>query len=280
LPIPPSAIPQIMQQVIVSSGQAGSTGLSFYFADVFIHMNGTSTGTSVSTANLATGTAIAANYYDWDEAAAQETFAAGQVSLPATVSVRNGSTYPAGTATQSIAYDHSAGTSLSRIMFYGYEFPSPSTIVVISGYITFAVPNQSPFGSLFDYVVAQPENTGTYAALQLQSGNAGLSCGNIYAVNIEAGNPTTHSSCITITPGSTYYYSFKVDWSSNKLASLNIYTTAFSLVGSVTEALSNADTLDNILIGNNEDGTASGSTSYFQDTMIDYTNHVFPNLPH
>lgn len=66
-------------------------------------------------------------------------------------------------------------------------------------------------------------------------------------------------------------------------AEMNVYTTTgdvFTQMGStVAVAMGSTDSTSVVNFGNNEGGTFAG-TIYFQNWMVDYTNHTFPNLPH
>ena len=66
-------------------------------------------------------------------------------------------------------------------------------------------------------------------------------------------------------------------------AEMNVYTTAgdvFTPLGTTaTVALGAVDSTSVVNFGNNEGGLFAG-TIYFQNWMVDYTNHTFPNLPH
>lgn len=61
------------------------------------------------------------------------------------------------------------------------------------------------------------------------------------------------------------------------LATLYVYTPSGALIGSpVAVAEPSGNTLNDVLIGNNESGNNSGTTTYFQNLMFDWTNHANP----
>ncbi|HTF62396.1 MAG TPA: Ig-like domain-containing protein, partial [Edaphobacter sp.] len=63
----------------------------------------------------------------------------------------------------------------------------------------------------------------------------------------------------------------------------NVYSTsgtAFTQVGStMAVSMGGKDVLGSIRLGNGENGAFAG-TYDFQNIMVDYTNHIWPNLPH
>lgn len=257
--------------------------LSFYPVDTFVNMNGQSVGTAVSIANLKAATDGSSN--TWSKAGAvYETFGASQVgTLPATVTVNGGPTHTCGFATQSLALNESGNQNNSA-----WSILTPASghnIIVVSGWVANLPPNQGGNGSLWD-LVKLDTGAGAEAIIQLVSGtDQPQSNCKAYGIEIEkTSGGTGHSPCITVSPGGTYFYSFKVDFSSNSLASLNLYTTngaVFTQVGStVTTTLGTTGNITIIFYGNVEFGTAPGNTMYFQNMMIDYTNLAYPNLPH
>jgi hypothetical protein len=63
----------------------------------------------------------------------------------------------------------------------------------------------------------------------------------------------------------------------------NVYTTSgttFTQVGpTMVVSMGGSDKLGVVYLGNNEYGAYAGSYS-LQNIMVDYTNHIWPNLPH
>ena len=130
------------------------------------------------------------------------------------------------------------------------------------------------------YVSDTGSSPAGFVVMQLDNGN----CGGVadYGMDLEAnpGGTSTHSPCITVTPGITYQYSMLVD-EIGGTAKLNIY-----IAGTCTQVGSTATvsqiTGNNIAFwryGNAEAGTATGS-NVFQNSMVDWTSHTFPNCPH
>lgn len=66
-------------------------------------------------------------------------------------------------------------------------------------------------------------------------------------------------------------------------AEMNVYSTSgatFTQVGTtVSVAMDSTDTISEFHLGNDEGGQFPG-VIYFQNWMVDYTNHRFPNVPH
>ena len=275
---------QIMQQTI---GTTPPPNLAFYAQDILINMNGTSTGTAVTTANLATGTQ--GTNTTWSTASAQETFAVSQVVMPANVTV-NSVLFSANVATQSLAYNLTTAVTASK-----KSIPGSHSTVTTSGWFL-GPPSCGACGTLYDLSYAAGTNIPIASALQITPGT-GATCGQ-YAVRIEATHTAAHSGCINISASSLYFWSMYTNMSAAgtcqpgsvaaPCAELSIYTTSgavFTQVGStVSVALNTAgtsDTLSYVNYGQSETQTAS-ATMYFQNMMINYSNAVEgqPNVPH
>lgn len=331
--------------------------LTFFPVDVFVTMNGTSPGTTVTASRLAAGTEIAANYLGWSQATAAQTFAASKVALPARVSVNRGTAHGCGYATQALAQNGAASFNTSRM-----AFPGTAQNVTTSGWVVNLPPNQVSRGGYYDMVL----NVGTHvpytATLQLDSGTNDPAC-PAYCLEIESsGGATIHSRGNTaIAPGGTIFFSMNTNWTSTgscasqtvtkatwtsgiatitmssniinigsavtvsgvspsryngtyKVAAATgttiryalktnpgtyisggkavlpapctrarVYATSgtkFTQLGStMAVSMDGADALGSVYLGNNENGAFSG-TYYLQNIMVDYTKHVWPNLPH
>lgn len=265
--------------VILFSVPTWATCPSFSPVDQFVTMNGQTVGSAVTTTNLAAGTE---GMSSWSRASSHETFGPSQVAMPAAVTVNGGVTHDCGFATQSIALDDAGNQNNGG--FSNLTPASGHSVMVVSGWISNLPPNQGSSGSLWD-LVKLDTGGGSEAIVQLVSGtDQPQSNCSAYGIEIErTAGGTAHSACITVSPGGTYFFSFKVDFSATALASLSLYTTngaVFTQVGStVTRTLGATGTISTIFVGNAEFGTAPGVTTYFQNIMVDWTNHVFPNVP-
>jgi len=263
---------------------------NFYPVDLFLNMNGMPLGSSVTTTSLGAGTEISANYGGWYAASPSQTFGPSQVAMPAGVTVNGGATHSCTYATQSLAHAATGNFTVSSI---NMENKTP-TQLVIGGWIINTPPNQGTHGYLFD--LAQTVGNHSYAAtIQVDSGTNQVQACSTYAIEIESsGGKTVHSPCNTaIVPGGTYFVQMHVNYTAvgscnfgtvvAPCAELNVYSTSgstFTQVGStVAVALGGTDNTAGISLGNNEQGTFTG-TIYFQNWMVDYTHSQFPNLPH
>jgi len=259
---------------------------AFYPVDVFVNMNGAAPGTKVTDANLAAGTEIAANYSGWDPASAFQTFGVSQVAMPAGITINGGATHGCGYVTQSLAHNAAGNFSTSSLNLEN------KTNVVIGGWIVNLPPNQGMTGEYFD-MAQTVGNLGYSATIQLDSGTNEPAC-TAYGLEIESsGGATTHSACNSlVVPGGTYFVQMHVNYSAvgkcfgaaaAPCAEMNVYTTAgdvFTALGTTASvALGAVDSTSVVNFGNNEGGMFAG-TIYFQNWMVDYTNHTFPNLPH
>jgi hypothetical protein len=274
-----------IQQLLISQGSAS---LSLGSVDVFIDGNGTATGTTVTSTNL--GTATHGTYVGWElNGTVPMTFHAGQVSgLPGSVTVIGGSTYPASYATQSLAYDHSAGGG-STIQI---DIPDGHPVCASAGWITLTEPT-----SLFQIYddLGLFGGTGKYTMFQVNNGVP-------YFGNIESdGDGTLHSGEITdLLPPQRVWMSLwesstpvddpaclptddHPDWTSPcPLARLNLYSAGAgnaigTQIGSTVAVKLNA-AIGNCAysrIGNNEFSTSS-TTELFGPLVYQWTNPVFP----
>ncbi|HEY7390791.1 MAG TPA: hypothetical protein VH640_19910, partial [Bryobacteraceae bacterium] len=67
------------------------------------------------------------------------------------------------------------------------------------------------------------------------------------------------------------------------VAKLAMYdpSNGFAQVGTtLTVAQTKGGSFGELWIGNAETGKSPGNTTYFEDAMLDWTNHIFPNYPH
>ena len=187
------------------------------------------------------------------------------------VSIRSGSTYGAGAwNNDSLAFDSTKTLNTSSLSLPGNITSVSALFCAVMGM------SASPYANLFDMFVIE-DLGGYYAVLpQLMTSCGGIS-GN-FGVNIEgksSAGATVHSSCIKLTQGATYWFAANYN-SAAGTASLYVYTAAGSPVGNVS--LSNLKTgnpIYDLRIGNNETGTFTGTT-YFQNLMVDWTNHAVP----
>jgi len=193
------------------------------------------------------------------------------MSLPGPVMV-GGTLYRAGYFTQSIAYDNSH--NFSSVIA---NIPGNFTAVTTAGFITLGSPDSGFSGNVLDLV--RIDNTdGHFAVLQLKNGN-GNGLGTGYVIRLHSdGRGIIISNSITVTPGVTYWYSIKADFAIGQ-SYLNLYDMRDKLVGSVTLPVVVGSYADKIYYGNEEVSKSPGHTTFFDDTLIDYTHAAFPLGP-
>lgn len=251
--------------------------------DAYIDGAGFGVGTTVTTTTLGSSTIGTANLSaGWSLSTSPITGMAGAAhqsgcTLLGTVQV-DGTVYPTNHSSQAISYDHS---QTLRTVRDGMGATSNNAYKVFSmgGCLVTGPPSVAQGSAvLFDDVYIADDG-GHYAALQLNNGNCGGAA--VYAVNLET-NPsgvTTHSTCITLTPASTYWYSVFVDWST-PTAKFAIFDTTGAQVGStITTTMATGAGFSEFRIGNNESGTAT-ATSYFENTFVRYSGGApFPLGP-
>lgn len=186
-------------------------------------------------------------------------------SLGTSISVGS-TTYTPASPSQSISLNNA-----SSFTYMVGTIPGGPSKVSVGGCITFGgVPGTS---NLMDMLRINGSNGG-YVVLQLKNG----SC-----INIETdGNGTQHSGCIVPSGSSpTYWCTMLVD-PTNSVAKLNCYQPDYpyaqvgGTVSVVMKSSSAYGTVAGIYLGNAEAGTASGTSSVFENLMFDLTNASFP----
>ncbi len=186
----------------------------------------------------------------------------------------NGVTYPDGTATRSLALNNSVN--------YTYVItgiPSGKQQVVANGFITFGWADLGFSGGYMDLVLLGDSSPqGGYVVLQLTNGNP---CYCVHIETVGVSGFMGRSADIEIVPLHRYSFSLLFD-EINGLAQLAIFDPSnnFAQVGStVTHQQNTGYTFSRLFFGNAESGTSSGTTAYFENLMLDWTHHRFPNAP-
>lgn len=263
---------------------------SFFPVDVFINMNGQTPGTTVTTTNL--GAATEGTTSGWSQATTFETFAVSRVSFPYAVQVQGGTYHGCNYATQSLAFN-AAGTLQNSKLDIGGSHGE----IVASGVLSNLPPLNSGSGSFYDLMLLQGSN-GNAAVLQLNNGNSGY-CGG-YGFGIEWSVLTERTTtCLKtgISAGMDVFYTMHANFTSTgtcagldgvvnaPCAEATFYTISGNQIGAkIGDAIAVATasattTMATLWLGNNETASAAGSTYYFQDVMLDWTNHTYPNVP-
>ena len=235
--------------------------------DVLIAMNTNTPGTLLTPAIMNAGTIGTKQWGTGNAAVNSMTLAASMNSRVVPVAV-NGVSYPTTYPSQAIAYNDT-GT----VQTFQEGLPSGVRRVTVAGYITLGPTPVTGNSKLFDYWLIGGA-AGNYAVMQLLVGT-GSSSG--YGFNIETHpGSTTHSAYIPVTPGATYWCVLKADFTA-AIAQLAVYSVpSFTQVGYVTGVAVNDQNISEISVGNNEAGVSPGTTSYFENMVIDYTNAAFP----
>jgi hypothetical protein len=156
---------------------------------------------------------------------------------------------------------------------------SPIQTIVSNGFITFGAANAGGLGTTFDLInfFDNGSSPNGFVVLGFNNGNFGA-CGYCAYIESDPGGSTTYSPGIAVTPGSTYQFSL-LDDEVGGTAKLTLYTPGTcSVVGSATVAQLTGNNIVNWRVGNAENGTSSGNTT-FQNLMLDWTNHTYPNCP-
>lgn len=94
-----------------------------------------------------------------------------------------------------------------------------------------------------------------------------------YGVRIETGHPTAHSpGCIPLVNQATYWISLTADATTGN-ATMTVFTANGTLVGQqVAQTTDTGGTLYYVQIGNNENGSNSGTATLFQNLMVNFSS--------
>jgi len=150
------------------------------------------------------------------------------------------------------------------------SIPSGHKTLTTAGFITLGAP-AGDF-DIYDLITIGGASTGSYAIIQLFNGNP-------YSINIETnpGGVTTHSDSITVSQGSTLWYSFHPNYTTG-IGTIQLFSGA-TLVATVSFSMANtAEDAGFLRIGNAESGNGTG-TNYFENWIVDFTNAIQPLGP-
>jgi hypothetical protein len=249
--------------------------------DEWLSMSGASVGRALTSAVLAAGSLPSIS--SWTLADQQSlvsstpdfTVAPSVGTMGGSITV-NGVTYPDGTATRSLALNN----SVNYTYLTTYYFPDGMQQVVVNGFITFGWADLGFSGGYMDLVVLGDSSPqGGEVVLQFNNGSPSY---NVHIETVGGGGFIGRSADIAIVPLHRYSFSLLFD-EINGLAQLAIFDPSnnFTQVGStVTVPQTTGSTFSSLRFGNAEAGTSSGTTAYFENLMLDWTNHIFPNAPH
>jgi hypothetical protein len=242
---------------------------SFGTVDSFVALTGATTGNTLTTGILNSGTNGTACTWALNGSGAM-TVGASQGAMGG--SINAGATlYPTSTTTHSLAFDNA-----TNFTYVTCSQSSANPVWDVAGYVTFGPADAGGAGSLFD-MVRIDSLAGGYAVLQLRNGTFGGGGCTDYCVAIETDGPT-HSTGISVTPGSRYYTILEFNKTTG-ISSLGIYDPAtFSQIGKVTVSQRTDGNPFKFYLGNAEVATSSGHTSYFEDFTVTSTP-TFPTLP-
>jgi hypothetical protein len=244
--------------------------------DLVVSMNTSSPGTaltsSIMTAGTVTDNCTLGVNCTWGASPAAFTVGANQPSCSnlGAVSLNNGGpTYAAGSLNYNSVGHNDADPNTNEIL--GFRGSTAQNISA-AACITLGPPAQYS-GNDWDVLLIW-DNDGHYADLQV---NSYCPARGEYGVRLESdvNGVTTHSTCIPITPQTTYFFSLNDNMVSG-IGSLYVYTTQGTLVGSTTVGVVTGYHLGSVSLGNNENGKNAGTTTYFQNLMLNWTQGTNP----
>ena len=252
-------------------------------ADVLVSMNTSSPGTAITTSignggtvcgsNCTVGSTLSWNG-GWTGSSPQDfTVAANQgaCSNLGPVQMNGGSLYPAQTLNYySAAHNDADNNTNAGLGFSGT--PGGATVVAALACITLGPPTQDN-GSDWD-IFALASSSGNYYMAQLNPACPGS---GEYGIRMEV-KPTAHSACIAIPPQTTIWVALACNFTTG-YGAMWVYTAGGSLIGTVSiTAGDTGGTLDFISFGNNEAGNNSGTSTYFQNLMVNFSSASHPPL--
>jgi hypothetical protein len=250
--------------------------------DEWLQMNTSVPGTPLTSAVLAAGAVGTPSLSSWTldqsssvvSSTSAFTIAASQGGMGGSL-ILNGVTYPVGTPTQSLALNNN-----SNFTYVTTSTPLPSGLrkVVANGFITLGQANAGAVsGKYYDLVLLNDTNSAAAVILQFNNGNP------CYCIDMETNgtNGSHRSSTIPVTQGHRYSFSLLFDEITGT-ASLALFDPSnnFAQVGSTLSLIQDTGfDFAGLRFGNAEVGTSTGATTYYENLMLDWTYHVFPNAP-
>ncbi len=173
---------------------------------------------------------------------------------PVQMNGTGGTLYPA----QSLNHNNYAHLDSANDVIGNFAFSGVSSKnITVTTCLTLGFPGQSN-GNDWDMIMIQ-DVSGLYADMQFNN-----ECPS-FGVRIE-NHPVQHSACINLTPQQTYYFSMNWDLT-NGIATLFVFSEQGTFIGNayVTDT---GGSLNNIRLFSNENGTNSGTYSYYQNIMM------------
>jgi hypothetical protein len=287
---------------------ASPLGAQTLSVDMVVPMNTSTPGTAFTTAIGNAGTVCSSGTTcSWSSVASggsySPTFLVGAnqgafTNLgPVQVDGTDGTLYPTGKLnSNSIGHqdgDPGAGSN-AQMNFSGTATSATGVSALVGFTLTMPGEGQETNPNDLDMFIMWLAN-GTYDVIQFNAQNSGTACDGITSgqigVRIE-GKPTIHTPCIPLTAPGSYYISLYWDISTG-FTQMYVYTSAGKQVPCVPgvgggSGTCNADgstsvtmgdtgsTLADITIGNNEVGSNSGTITYFQNIMMNWTTAPNP----
>jgi hypothetical protein len=235
----------------LNTADATGTTLSGAILDSGTH--GTTAGWGVSPATP-TGLTIGAHLKDRND-----------------VVVVGGTTYAANSTCRSFSILH---TSPNNFIYGDLEIPLGHRAATVAGFIKLGPTTAS--SDLWDWVMIKGAISAQYCVMQLRTNG-----GSQYALNIETnpGGSTQHSADLTVSANTTYWFCLRGDYNTG-IARLGIWeTVGWTKFGGLLATMTTGEDIQFIDVGQRENGTESGKTSFIEQIVIDYTEALFPLGP-
>jgi hypothetical protein len=266
--------------------------------DVLVSMdNGSILDALLSSLIITAGTLSSDTSFSWGTPPSAFSVGANQSACsnlgPVAMQGTGGAIYPANSLTgNSVAYNDADALTNEVMTLSGTAASATQMSALVC--ITIGPPPQPSSGSDFDRFLFW-NNAGYYAVIQFNNGNGCKPPSGYIGARIEV-KPTAHSSCIYVQPQQSYW--FTLYWNINTgLTYLHAYTpqgtpipcdttiagcttlpgdTIANQTATVTAGDKGGGGFHQVYIGDNENGTSSGTTTYFQNVMVNWTTAPFP----
>lgn len=230
--------------------------------DFYVDFAGTTSGTTLTTTILNNGTIGNANKGGWSITGTglTATTHVANCTLGGSVQI-DGTVYPSSHTTLGMAVDNS-GT-----LRYILAAPPATGFTQATATACITIGTGTLGGSgLFDMISFIGDTAGKLVIAQLSTSK----CGGTLGFDLETTTSgTNNSSCVSATSGNSYWVSLQADYVGGT-ASMSVYDSSFTLLGSVTQPNATGENIGNIAFGQRESGTSTGSNK-FENMMVRYS---------
>lgn len=183
---------------------------------------------------------------------------------PVQMNGSGGTLYPAQSLNyNNLAHSDADNTSVGATMNFGSGADSHN--VMLTGCLTLGFPEKEG-GYDWDMIMMLDSVGDQYFDMQVEDD---CDSSGVMAINLE-NRAVQHTTCIDITPQSTFYFSMNWDMT-NGIGTLFIFTPQGTLIGSSYLAEATSDSYSSTRVFSNENGSNAGTYSKYQNMMMTWT---------